>query len=47
MARNRIAATEKLGQFNEAYQYAVEYLEEYPQDVDVVRELEFLSSRIA
>lgn len=46
LLKNRIAATEKLGQFNEAYQYAVEYLEEYPQDVDVVRELEFLSSRI-
>lgn len=46
LLKNRIAATEKLGQFNEAYQYAVEYLEDYPQDVDVVRELQFLSSRI-
>lgn len=47
LLKNRIAATEAMGQFNEAYNYASEYLNEYPQDVDVSREMVFLSSRVA
>ncbi len=46
LLKNRVAAYEYMGQFNEAYTYAMEFLQQYPQDVDMAREVKFLSTRV-
>lgn len=42
---NRIAAKEYLGEFSQAKQLMAEYIEKYPDDVNAIREYEFLQTR--
>ena len=46
LLKNRVAAYEYMGSFNEAFTYAMEFLQEYPQDVDMAREVAFLTTRV-
>ncbi|MCR4612067.1 MAG: hypothetical protein K5644_09240 [Lachnospiraceae bacterium] len=46
LLRNRVAAYEYMGSFSEAFTYATEFLQEYPNDVDMTREVSFLSTRV-
>ena len=46
LLKNRVAAYEYMGSFSEAFTYATEFLQEYPQDADMAREVKFLSTRV-
>ena len=47
LRRGAIVAYEHLGRFGEAYQWARDYVADYPQDVQMARELQFLTSTLA
>ena len=40
--RNVIITNEKIGEFEEAYDKIKEYIKEYPEDEEAIREKEFL-----
>lgn len=46
LLKSRVAAYECMGSFEEAFTYATEFLLEYPNDVDMMREVKFLSTRV-
>ncbi len=46
LLRNKVAALEALGRFEDAFNACVEFLELYPQDVDMDREKTFISTRL-
>ena len=46
LLKNRVAAYEYMGNFSDAFTYATEFLQEYPNDIDMVREVSFLSTRV-
>ena len=43
---NEIVILERTGEYNAAYERAVEYRNRYPEDAKIKRELEFLASRV-
>lgn len=43
---NEVVILEKMGEYNAAYERAVEYRNRYPEDTKIKRELEFLGSRV-
>ena len=43
---NEIVILERTGEYNAAYERAVEYRNRYPEDTKIKRELEFLASRV-
>ena len=43
---NQVACYEQLADYNNAYQLAKAYMEEYPDDKDMERELQFIETRI-
>jgi len=46
LLRNKVAALEALGRFEDAFNSCIEFLEIYPQDVDMDREKTFISTRL-
>ena len=43
---NEVVILEKTGEYNAAYERAVEYRNRYPEDIKIKKELEFLASRV-
>ena len=43
---NEVVILEKMGEYNTAYERAVEYRNRYPEDTKIKGELEFLASRV-
>lgn len=43
---NEVVILERMGEYNAAYERAVEYRSRYPEDTKIKRELEFLASRV-
>ena len=43
---NEVVILEKMGDYNTAYEKAVEYRNQYPEDVKIRKELEFLATRV-
>ncbi len=43
---NEVVILEKMGDYNTAYEKAVEYRNRYPEDVKIRKELEFLATRV-
>ena len=43
---NEVVILERTGEYNAAYERAVEYRNRYPEDIKMKRELEFLASRV-
>lgn len=46
LLRNKVACLEALGRFEDAFNACVEFLDSYPQDVDMGREKIFISTRL-
>lgn len=46
LLRNKVACLEALGRFEDAFNACVEFLDSYPQDVDMDREKIFISTRL-
>lgn len=46
LARNKVIVLEHLAQFEEAYAECSAYLEDYPEDEEMLREYEFLKTRV-
>ena len=46
LLRNKVAALEAQGKFEDAFNTCIEFLEDYPQDVDMERERMFISTRL-
>lgn len=43
----QVSTLEHLGRFQEAYEVGKEYMKEYPEDEEMVREIEFLKTRVS
>lgn len=46
MLYNEVVVLEELSEFEEAYEKAKEYVEFYPEDKEMIREVEFLNTRV-
>ena len=46
MLFNEIVILERMGEYNAAYERAVEYRNRYPEDAKIKKEMEFLASRV-